>query len=130
MKIVEIAGDLRAHHRIELAGLDAREREGARFGDAHLAIAIDHQAQICINAAPHAQLNLVASAQHIVARHGDVLGGGEQAAIEQVVAVQGQALAGGLFGKKLKLGFLQRGQGRPNGCGLTVQVHAIRGDWA
>ena len=115
LEVVEIAGNLCAHHGIQFTGLDACEREGARFGNAHLAIAVDHQAQVGVDAAPHAQLHLVTRAQHIVAGHRYILRRREQTAIEQVVAMQGQTLAGGLFSKNLKLGFLQRWQHGPKG---------------
>ena len=41
MKVVEIAGNLRTHDGIEITGLDTRQSKGARFGNAHLAIAVD-----------------------------------------------------------------------------------------
>ena len=111
---------MRAQHVVQLRGFDAAQGEGARFGNAHLPIAIDHQAQIGVNAAPHAQLHLVAHAQHIVARYRHALHRRVDATVKQVVAKKGQALPAGVFDKRLELGFLQRWQRHAQGVGIAL----------
>lgn len=93
-----------------VSGLDAGHAHGADAGDVDLPVAVDGGAVVDVDAAPGADVQLVARAEHVVDRHGDAVNGREAAVCPGKVglAEQRQLLAGGVVDEALELVLLRR----------------------
>ncbi len=111
VEVAEVARHRGLHELRDVLVRDAGHRDRAHARDVDHAVAVDHRAVVDVDLAPGADQELVARADHVVGRDRDVLHRGERGgcALEQVVAEQRQALAGGVVDEGLELVLLGRG---------------------